>query len=561
MKPRKCIDKLKPYGYIMTNRDIAEKYGLDENNVIRFDRNTAYYTLKAVEEAVSNFRAELVRDYPSAIYPDLTELVARYSQVEKSQVVLGNGADEIIELIIKTYLDPGDAAVISTPTFSFYGVSVSSVGGRPVEAEREEFVLDAEKILKIADKENAKIIFICNPNSPTGNVTNIRIIENVVARFNGLVVIDEAYIEFSDMDTCSGFCSRYSNVIVIRTLSKAFGLAGIRVGYALSSRNVAEQLNKVRQPYNIDVFSQCIAEAVLSTKGVKEVKARVSEIKNEKKRLSKRLDELGFFVFPSSTNFLLVKSGDAKNTSQKLLKKGIVVRGFGKGLENFIRITIRSRKENDKLLSEMKKIYDGVIFDVDGVLIDISESYGEVIRRTASELSKREITANEVERIKSIPGSNNDWDVAYALINKINISEVDRSNSEYDKVKDRFQELYSILKNKEKLLINEQKLKSLLARGIKLGIVTGRPRNEVLDVLNRFLPGYFSENCIISIDDCEKEKPDPEPLFLAKKRMGCRRLMYIGDTINDRMASEAASIDYLEVNDKTDVNKIIEVLE
>jgi HAD superfamily hydrolase (TIGR01548 family) len=213
---------------------------------------------------------------------------------------------------------------------------------------------------------------------------------------------------------------------------------------------------------------------------------------------------------------------------------------------------------------------DGIIFDIDGVLVDVSDSYREAIRLSAADALGREVGASEVTKVKKIPGMNNDWDAAYALFKGLKSAEgIARESEEYARIKGKFQELYlGGLRDREKLLIQEGTLRELRGRGIALGIVTGRPREEALYVLGRLVPEFFSEDCIIAMEDCEYEKPDARPITLAIKRMGCKSPAYVGDTISDAIAARNAGIPFVSVEEGleadeciNDVNEILEVIE
>ncbi|MBN2122594.1 HAD-IA family hydrolase [Candidatus Micrarchaeota archaeon] len=213
---------------------------------------------------------------------------------------------------------------------------------------------------------------------------------------------------------------------------------------------------------------------------------------------------------------------------------------------------------------------DGIIFDIDGVLVDVSTSYREAIRLSAGDFLGREVEPSEVDEIKRIPGMNNDWDAAYALSLGIkSAEEIERESEEYARIKGRFQELYlGGLRDKERLLIREDTLRELKARGIALGIVTGRPREEALYVLGNLVPEFFGRDCIIAMEDCEYEKPDARPLKLAIKRMGCKNPAYVGDTASDAIAARSAGIPFVSVVGGleadiriNEVNEILKVIE
>jgi histidinol-phosphate aminotransferase len=356
IKARKCIEELMPYGYVPGDGDVAQRYGIPLSEVKRFDRNTSPGVLACVKNELENVAQEGIgNEYPDSGYGELTGLIAKYSGVEAGQVVLGNGADETIDLLTRAYLAEGGTAVASTPTFSFYKVVTETNGGKMVEVPRDsaDFSLDTGKLLEAAGQNGAGMMFVCNPNNPTGDFTPIEKIEELARGFGGLLAVDEAYIEFSGGESAARLCGEYGNVVVIRTLSKAFGLAGMRIGYLLCPKNVAEQLNKIRQPYNINSVSERLAIAALSN--TQQMRENVDALSGERERLSSALREMGFEVFPSSTNFLLVKMADAEGVFGRLMRKGLVVRRLGGTLEGILRVTVRGKEDNDLLLLELAK--------------------------------------------------------------------------------------------------------------------------------------------------------------------------------------------------------------
>jgi histidinol-phosphate aminotransferase len=568
------VQQLNPYAYIPGNAEIAKKYDLKLQDVVRFDRNTPPTVLPSVKKELKQIAREggqgTINEYPDPKYSELSSLLASYLGVAAPQLLLGNGADEIIDMLVKAFVEPGDTVVIPTPTFSFYEVTVASFGGKSVNFNRNimDFSIDIGKLVAFANSQNAKMIFLCNPNSPAPAFTSLDDLERIAKEFRGVLVIDEAYIAFSGQKSAASICSKYENVIVIGTLSKSFALAGQRVGYAVCSTAVATELNKIRQPYNLDGITERLAIAALKN-GMSEMCENVRRIISERERLSAAFAKLGFKVYPSFTNFILLgtTTNDASIVYEKLIRKGLVVRKMHDGL----RITVRSKKDNSRLLNELAKISDGIIFDIDGVLVDVSQSYREAIRQTAEAITGKKFTAADVATVKKLPDSNNDWEVTYALIKGITsgneMKKIDRNSSSYLAAKQKFQELYlGGLRDKEKLLITTKTLTKLKTQNYKLGIVTSRPREEALYVLRDLIP-FFPEDCIIAQEDCEEEKPSPKPLLLAKERMGCRAALYIGDSINDQLAAKAAKMRFASVVkglkadvEIDDVNKIIEVI-
>ncbi len=575
MIPRKCIEVLEPYGYVPGDEEIAKLAGISVSDVKRFDRNTSQVALPAVVNEIRRIANDevngIVNEYPDSKYSELTSSIASYVGSDASQVVLGNGADEIIDMLVRAFISKDDTVVVSTPTFSFYEVVTSICGGRTVEVPRlgTDFGVDANSLLKAAKGSGAKIIFICNPNNPTGNYTPIEVIKKIAEAFDGILAVDEAYIEFSGKESAAELIRECQNVVVIRTLSKAFGLAGMRIGYAVCSPRVARLLNKIRQPYNINPISERLAIAALKRRT--EVKENILRTIRERKRISRELQELGFEVLPSDTNFILIRTdaSDAERIFRKLLGKGIVIRNYSGLLAGCLRITLRGEEDNDLLLAEISKIRDGILFDIDGVLVDVSKSYREAIKQTVKFFSGRTVSDEDIESIKKLPNSNNDWDVTYALLNnKSNLKGLDRDTEDYQQIKQKFQSLYlGGLNKNEKLIVARSTLAKLTNEGYKLGIVTSRPREEALYALKGLVPKFFTNNSIVAAEDCKTEKPKPEPLLLAKKRMSCRSAIYVGDTVNDALASKAAGMPFISVTPGleaeysiTDVNRIFEVL-
>ena len=358
-KVRDAVKKMTPYAWEESNEEIAGKYGLGLNEVIRFDMNTSPFILGAVKQAASNLSRTEFNEYPLPSYETLVNAVSSYAGVEASQLLVGAGADEVIDVIAKTFLDNGDASVVSMPTYSMFAVSTQSYGGRVVEVERKPpaYALDIESLVEAS--KQSKLLWVCNPNSPTGNASGEQEVKDLVGRADCTVVVDEAYSEFYGKSV-AGLVNKFDNLVVARTLSKAFGLAGARVGYAVTNPSLATELNKVRPPCSISRASVPLAEAALSKQGIQEMKRAVEKIVCERKALAASLGKLGLQCFPSETNFLLVgfNGFDAGKAFEKLLEKGLVTRNFSKKklTRNCLRITVRSGEENERLLQAIGEV-------------------------------------------------------------------------------------------------------------------------------------------------------------------------------------------------------------
>ncbi len=297
--------------------------------------------------------------YPDPLANELRKELAKYVKVRPAQILVGNGSDEIIWLLLLAFIESNEEILTFTPTFSMYRVFAEMLGLRVREVSLEEdYSLDATKLLKRVSTKT-KIIFLCSPNNPTAQTIPLTDIEKIL-KSKKIVVVDEAYIEFAAKKSCTKLLKKYPNLIVLRTFSKAWGLAGLRVGYGLMDVAVAEVLQKVRAPYSVDALSQKLAIKALN--GQKKMEATVKKILSEREKLSKKLWELGLMVFPSEANFLLAKFPpkiSASKIYEKLVKQsGIVLRDFSKTkeLKNCIRITIGNEKENKKLISVLKNL-------------------------------------------------------------------------------------------------------------------------------------------------------------------------------------------------------------
>ncbi|OEF99563.1 histidinol-phosphate transaminase [Vulcanibacillus modesticaldus] len=291
-------------------------------------------------------------------YPDndatlLKAEISKYIGVSPANIVVGNGSSEMIELIIKTYVDKNETILSVVPTFSMYAVFSQIYSTKFVGVEsNEDFSIDIEKLIDKANEINPKVIILCNPNNPTGNLLPTRDIKKLLENTNSLVVIDEAYMEFASGSMVEEI-SNYENLIVLRTLSKAFGLAGIRVGYLLANQKIVNIIDQVRSPYNLNVMSQWIATKALKNK--ERVIAYIEEIKLGREFLYNKLKENGMKVFKSHGNFLLFYS-NIDNLGQKLAEKGILIRSFANELAGYYRVSVGDKSENQAFIKAIEEI-------------------------------------------------------------------------------------------------------------------------------------------------------------------------------------------------------------
>ncbi len=308
-------------------------------------------------DANENPYGELNR-YPDPYQKELKAAISRYRGISMKNIFLGNGSDEIIDLCFRTFCDPGsDCAMTFDPSYGMYEVSASVNSVKLIKVPlTDDFSIDPASITSLLTDPNLKLILICSPNNPTGNSMKRSDVEHIISNFNGIVLIDEAYIDFSGQESFMSLTGRYNNLIVMQTFSKAFGLAAARVGMAFADRVVVNYLNKMKPPYNISSLNQRAALKSLCRTGL--YKNRIRMIKNERERLKSQLNKLDIIekVFPSDANFILVKTRDADEIYKRLASKNIIVRNRNRIIPGCLRITVGKKSENTRLLKALSEI-------------------------------------------------------------------------------------------------------------------------------------------------------------------------------------------------------------
>ncbi len=314
--------------------------------------------LDANENSIGSPLLKWYNRYPDPYQHQIKEKLSSIKGVSAKQIFIGNGSDECIDLLYRAFCNPGkDNVIICPPTYGIYEVSANI---NDVELRKapllETFQLDLLHMETLVD-ENTKLIWICSPNNPTGNSMNRDDIEMVLNNFDGLVIVDEAYINFARQKSCISLLSEYPNLVVMQTLSKAWGLAGLRLGMSFASEEIMTIYNKIKPPYNI---SEAVQELVIKAlENVEDVNAMIQELVNERKRLEEALAGIAIVekIYPSDANFLLVKVLDAKAIYTWLLSNEIVVRDRSKVIlcEGCLRITVGTAKENDELLNVLQQ--------------------------------------------------------------------------------------------------------------------------------------------------------------------------------------------------------------
>ena len=314
--------------------------------------------LDANENAYGSPLEKNYNRYPDPFQLKLKEKISKIKGVSVKNIFLGNGSDEVIDILFRAFCDPGnDNVILCPPTYGMFEVSanINDVIIKKVSLTAE-FQLNAEGISEVAD-EHTKLIFLCSPNNPTGNSLDREDIEFILNNFNGIVVIDEAYINFSKQKSFTLALNEYPNLVVMQTLSKAWGMAGLRVGIAFASEEIISVFNKIKPPYNINSSSQELAMKALDN--IEQVNSWIKEIVSEREKLVKSLAGFSFVlkIYPSDANFLLVKTTAPKKIYKYLVDKGIIVRDRSKIelCEDCLRITVGTKDENKKLLAVLNQ--------------------------------------------------------------------------------------------------------------------------------------------------------------------------------------------------------------
>ncbi len=300
-----------------------------------------------------------VNRYPDPQQRSLKTILADQKQVSKHNILLGNGSDEVLDLIYRAFCEPEiDNVITLPPTYGMYTVlaNINNVEEKKVLLNAD-FQPDVEGIFNTIN-ENSKILFICSPNNPSGNLIERERILQILERFEGIVVIDEAYIDFTDKESWVRNLNTYPNLIVTQTLSKAYGLAGIRLGVCYASKEIINILNKIKPPYNVNELTQ--QRALQRVRDKDQIKIEVNTIIEGRTELEKALSQVSFAekVFRSDANFILTRVDDANKRYDQLIKERIVVRNRSTQplCENTLRFTVGTKEENDKLIKVLKQL-------------------------------------------------------------------------------------------------------------------------------------------------------------------------------------------------------------
>lgn len=349
------IAGLQPYQPGKPIEELERELGVAEAVKLASNENPLGPSPKAME-AVRLAVGEVHR-YPDGSAYYLRHALAERLGVSPDEVVVGNGSNDLLVLLTQALLSPGDEAVMGDPAFVVYRLAVKAVDGRAVEVPLVEHTHDLPAMVQ-AVTERTKLLFVANPNNPTGTMVTAKEVDALLAALpdHVLVVMDEAYVEYigrEDFPDCLEAVRSGSNVVVCRTFSKIYGLAGLRVGYAVAPAPVVEAINQVRPPFNVNRLAQAAALAALDD----EVHVAASRKANRAglAQLTSGLEAMGCAYVPSVANFLLVELGDGRAAYEALLRQGVIVRPMaGYGLASFVRVTVGTGEENERFLEALK---------------------------------------------------------------------------------------------------------------------------------------------------------------------------------------------------------------
>lgn len=364
MKARKIVDEMDSYVPGRSQEEIASDFNLKKEDIIKLGSNENPWgpspkAMKAIEDEIKS-----INRYPESQLKELVSEVAKYADVKDSQVIIGgDGADEIIDVLAKTFIDEGDEFIVPLPSYMYYEYLLQQYGAKPVYAkwDLEKNELDADSIFNaISDK--TKMMFLCSPNNPTGTLIDKKVLVDIASKNPKiLIVIDEAYFEYSEV-TNKDLINEFDNIFIIRTMSKVLGLAGMRIGYGLACEQIIEYMHRIKPVFSLTRLS--FVAALNTFRDTEYIEESIKKGIESRQYLYDEVSKIdGLYVFPSKSNFMLIdirKTGfKASELAFELMKRGIIVRDCTsfKGLDEYwIRISICTLEEDKKFIKILKEV-------------------------------------------------------------------------------------------------------------------------------------------------------------------------------------------------------------
>jgi len=357
------MKKMKYQDYYSNVANKISPYQWEEgipSNALRFDTNTLPFPPSCLPEFFKKIKNDCpINDYNDPKYSKLKYLVADCEKVEPNMISITNSGDEAIDVLAKTFFNPGDNFLVTPPSYEMFTLQCLINNGNLIESPLLDKTYDVnyKDIIEKSRSKKIKIIFLCNPNNPTGTVIKINTIEEIINKSGSIVVVDEVYREFYGKSSVQ-LLKKYNNLVILRSFSKFGAIAGARVGYLISNPDLTLKFENIRLPLGVGYLSCKLAEYVLKYDKAG-MRKQIEMIKLERKKLSEEFSKIGFTVLPSYANFLLVKIGkNAEKICGKLKQKGIIIRDRSKKkyLEGCVRITVKSNKENMFLIKAIKEV-------------------------------------------------------------------------------------------------------------------------------------------------------------------------------------------------------------
>ena len=340
MKEKQSVKELQPY--VVNPVVCSVKLDANEGNKDLFK--------DLIKDIGDDFYLNL---YPDDNYTQLKEAIVNYIGCKIENISVGNGSSELLDLCVKTFVDTNELILSLDPTFSMYSIYAKIVNSRYIGAgEGNDFIINVDDVIKSIKENNPKLTIICNPNNPTGTTIKREDVLRIVKSTDNVVIVDEAYMEFSNESVVDEI-ENYDNLIVVKTMSKAFSMAGKRTGYLIANEELVKTIEKVRPPYNLNSIS-----ALLATKALKQKDKMLSYVENlkvEREKIYEKLIDMGVKAYKSGANFVFFSS-KVDNLAEKLIDNDVLIRKFGGKLDNYYRVTVGSPKENETFLDAMKKI-------------------------------------------------------------------------------------------------------------------------------------------------------------------------------------------------------------
>ncbi|MDO4623084.1 MAG: histidinol-phosphate transaminase [Eubacteriales bacterium] len=356
VKERKALEKIVSYKAARTIESVCQEYGIDTIVKLAGNESRLGCSPKVKEALLANM--DEIAFYPDLNLTILREKLQEIHHVDADQLVFGNGSFEIIQMLALAYLEEGDETIIADPTFNWYGNVTVQMGAVPVYVPLRDFYNDLEG-MKNAVTDKTKIIWICNPNNPTGTLHSREEIEAFIREVpdHVLIVVDEAYIDFAEnYGDSADLTLKYENVVILRTFSKLYGLASLRLGYGIAAPAVISNINKVRNPINVNMAAYVAAIASLEDEEFKN--SVIKRIQASREYYYREFDKLGLFYVKASGNFIFVRTGlNGKYVEAEFLKRGYMIRsGTDYGWDDYIRISIGTEEENQRVIEILTEI-------------------------------------------------------------------------------------------------------------------------------------------------------------------------------------------------------------